>query len=143
MRSGSTWTRRARLTAAYGGAWDYFGISVAISGSTAVAGAHQSNVGAIFDQGAAYVFSGLVAPKIRSLTPTRGRARTTVTITGTGFGTTRGTSKVYFGTKAVTRYAYWSSSKIKANVPRLTKGRKTVRVRTSLGRSNGKSFRRY
>ena len=143
MRSGRTWTRRARLTAAGGDAGDYFGVSVGISGSTAVAGALSSDVGANFDQGAAYIFSGLVAPKIRSLTPTRGRARTTVTITGTGFGAKRGTSKVYFGSKAVTRYAYWSSTKIKANVPRLTKGRKTVRVRTSLGRSNGKFFRRY
>jgi FG-GAP repeat protein len=55
VRSGASWVQQAKLTASDGGANDNFGISVALSGNTAV-------IGAIFDDdvasdaGAAYVF---------------------------------------------------------------------------------------
>ncbi len=52
VRSGSTWSQQAELTAADGGAWDAFGEAVALSGSTAVIGAPSHNS----DAGAAYVF---------------------------------------------------------------------------------------
>jgi hypothetical protein len=51
-RTGSTWSQQAELTASDGVAGDYFGYSVAISGSTVVIGAYGKNSGA----GAAYVF---------------------------------------------------------------------------------------
>ncbi len=51
-RSGTTWTQQAELTAADGAACDYFGNSAAISGSTAVIGAHAKKM----STGAAYVF---------------------------------------------------------------------------------------
>jgi hypothetical protein len=54
VRSGTSWSRQAQLTAADGAAGDDFGSSVAISGSTAVVGADGSNSQA----GAAYVFTG-------------------------------------------------------------------------------------
>jgi hypothetical protein len=50
--AGATWTQQAELTAAGGAAGDSFGQSVAISGTTAVAGAPGSNSGT----GAAYTF---------------------------------------------------------------------------------------
>jgi hypothetical protein len=53
-RSGSTWSQRTELTAAGGGAGGFFGVSVALSGSTAVVGAIGDNTGT----GAAYVFKG-------------------------------------------------------------------------------------
>jgi hypothetical protein len=56
-RSGSTWTQQAQLTATGGAPSDWFGISVAISGDTAVVGAYFDDVGANADQGSAWVFS--------------------------------------------------------------------------------------
>jgi hypothetical protein len=48
--------QKAKLTASDGAANDFFGISVAISGDTAVVGSYQSDVGGSVDRGAAYVF---------------------------------------------------------------------------------------
>jgi len=56
-RSGTTWSRRAKLTAADGAAGDRFGYAVALSGGTAVVGAVNDNVGANSGQGSAYVFT--------------------------------------------------------------------------------------
>jgi hypothetical protein len=57
-RSGTTWTQRAKLTAADGAAADFFGFSVALSGDadTALVGEFTDDVGANGDQGSAYVF---------------------------------------------------------------------------------------
>ncbi len=55
-RSGGLWTERATLTASDGVALDQFGISVALSGGTALVGAQLAG-GSIVDQGAAYVFT--------------------------------------------------------------------------------------
>jgi len=52
--SGGTWTQRAELTAADGAPGEAFGISVAVSRSTAVVGAYGKNS----YTGAAYVFTG-------------------------------------------------------------------------------------
>jgi len=56
VRSGSSWTQQARLTASDGAASDLFGISVAISGDYALVGANGDNSGANLNQGSAYVF---------------------------------------------------------------------------------------
>ena len=55
-RSGGLWTERGTLTASDGIALDQFGISVALSGGTALVGAQLAG-GSIVDQGAAYVFT--------------------------------------------------------------------------------------
>jgi hypothetical protein len=52
VRSGTTWSQQAELTASDGGAFDGFGYSVAVSASNAVVGAYGHNSSA----GAAYVF---------------------------------------------------------------------------------------
>jgi hypothetical protein len=57
VRSGTTWIQQAQLTASDGAAYDYFGISVALSGDTALVGAPFDNVGANTVQGSAYVFA--------------------------------------------------------------------------------------
>jgi hypothetical protein len=54
--SGGTWSQQAELTSSDGAAGDDFGYSVAVSGSTVVAGAYEHAVGSNPDQGAAYVF---------------------------------------------------------------------------------------
>jgi hypothetical protein len=56
-RSGDTWSETAKLQAAVGAEWDYFGYFVSIDGLTAVVGAHGDDEIAP-DAGAAYVFSG-------------------------------------------------------------------------------------
>jgi VCBS repeat-containing protein len=50
------WGQVAKLTAADGGAGDYFGMSVSVSGDTAVVAAGRADVGGNESQGAAYVF---------------------------------------------------------------------------------------
>ncbi|RYZ50786.1 MAG: hypothetical protein EOP49_13245, partial [Sphingobacteriales bacterium] len=56
VRSGSTWSQQAKLTASDGLTEDYFGVSVAISGNYAIIGANGDDVGANVDQGSAYIF---------------------------------------------------------------------------------------
>jgi len=55
VRGGSIWSEQRELTAA-DAADDQFGISVAISGDTAVVGAKSDDIGGDIDQGSAYVF---------------------------------------------------------------------------------------
>lgn len=56
LRSGSSWSLQAKLTAADPGAYDYFGFSVSISGDTvAVGSAYESNAGGAL-AGSVYVF---------------------------------------------------------------------------------------
>ena len=58
VESGGTWSQQAELTSPDGEELDYFGSSVAVSGSTAVVGAMDHPFGALLypGQGAAYVF---------------------------------------------------------------------------------------
>lgn len=55
-RNGGVWTQQQRLIANDGGADDYFGNSVAISGDTVVVGAFVDDVVANANQGSVYVF---------------------------------------------------------------------------------------
>ena len=65
VRSGSSWTQQARLTASDGAVRDYFGTSVAISGDYALVGASGKTIGSNTNQGAAYIFqeNSFVFPK--------------------------------------------------------------------------------
>lgn len=55
-RSGLTWNQQQKLVDAEGASGEYFGTGVGISGSVAIAGANKTTVGAVDDQGAAFVF---------------------------------------------------------------------------------------
>ena len=72
VRSGQTWSQQAELTASDGVVGDYFGTSVAISGSTALVGASGKNS----STGAVYVFvrSGQTWSQQAELTPPGGAA---------------------------------------------------------------------
>lgn len=76
IRSGTTWTQQAQLTATDGGAGDHFGISVAMSGDTALVGAFFDIVGGNNSQGSAYVFtrSGTTWTEQAKLTASDGSA---------------------------------------------------------------------
>jgi RHS repeat-associated protein len=82
--------------------------------------------------------AAFAAPSITSLSPTSGTIGTSVTITGSGFGTTQGTSTVKFnGTTATV--TSWSSTSIHATVPSgATTG--NVAVTVSNVASNGVNF---
>jgi hypothetical protein len=56
-RSGTNWSQQQKLVAADGAGSDFFGISVALDGNTALVGAYRANVGDNSNQGAAYVFT--------------------------------------------------------------------------------------
>lgn len=71
VRSGTVWTQQAKLTASDAAAGDAFGNSVALSGSTAVVGAHFDDTAAGNNRGSAYVFvrSGTVWTQQAKLSP--------------------------------------------------------------------------
>ena len=73
QRAGATWTLKQTLTASDGGAFDRFGLGLAISGSTMVIGAHTDNIG----KGAAYVFAlvGNTWVERQKLTASDGQAK--------------------------------------------------------------------
>ncbi len=56
VRTGSTWSQQAQLTASDAASNDNFGAAVAISGDTIVVGAYGDDNGFNSDQGSAYVF---------------------------------------------------------------------------------------
>ena len=78
------------------------------------------------------------APSITSLSPTSGMVGTSVTIVGTNFGATQGTSTVTFNGTTATA-ASWSASSIAVVVP---SGATTGNVIVNVGgvNSNGVSF---
>ncbi len=70
--SGGVWAEQAKQTASDGAAFDLFGVSVALSGDTAIVGAYLDDVGANGDQGSAYVYGGKpTAVGLRSLSAAR------------------------------------------------------------------------
>ena len=80
-----------------------------------------------------------VAPNITSLSQNTGGAGTQITITGTNFGASQGTSTVTFGGTAATTFASWTSTSIGVTVPA---GANTGNVVVTVGAlsSNGVSF---
>ena len=95
---------------------------------------------------AIFIFLGILlpaslfaAPSITGLSPTSGAVGASVTITGTSFGSTQGTSTVKFNGTTATAITSWSATSIVATVPTgATTGNVVVTV--SGGASNGVSF---
>lgn len=108
---------------------------------TAPAGATTGNV-VVTVAGAASnnrTFTVLATPAITSLSPTAAAVGTQVTITGTGFGATRGSSTVTFNGTLTGTPTSWSATTIRVNVPAgATTG--NVVVRASGVNSNGSPF---
>jgi len=72
---------------------------------------------------------------INSFNPTSGSVGTALTIKGTNFGSTQGTSTVKFGSTAAT-VTSWSDTSIAATVPTLTAGGYIFSVTTTSGTAN-------
>ena len=62
-------------------------------------------------------FQVLPGPTITGVSPTSGAVGTTVTISGTNFGTSRGSSTVTFGGTPATTFSSWSATSIGVTVP--------------------------
>src|SRR4029077_5712154 len=84
-------------------------------------------------------FTVIPTSSITTLSPTSGPVGSSVTITGTNFGTTQGTSTVSFNGTTATSITSWSATSIVALVPA---GASTGNVVVSVGgvASNGVIF---
>ena len=81
--------------------------------------------------------SANTSPRISSISPQTGRTNTVVTISGSNFGSSRGSSSVRIGSVVIPSSAFtsWSSSRIRFRIPRNTPPG-DLTVRTSKGTSN-------
>ncbi|MDE2965475.1 MAG: IPT/TIG domain-containing protein, partial [Acidobacteriota bacterium] len=83
------------------------------------------------------------APAIASISPERGTNTTRVTIAGTGFGSSGGTSTVTFGGREASRYHQWSDTEIEVSPPSsLPYGAGAVVVTVGGAASNGATYTR-
>ncbi|MFD2670005.1 alpha-amylase family glycosyl hydrolase [Marinicrinis sediminis] len=75
----------------------------------------------------------VAAPNVGHVGPMVGKAGSTITIDGRGFGATKGT--VYFGATAVTgtNIVSWEDTQIKVKVPAVAGGQYDVKIKTSGG----------
>ncbi len=82
-------------------------------------------------------------PAAGSISVNSGVPGSQVTITGSGFRASRGSSSVAFGTSSLSSidYVSWSNGKIVVKVPGGANGKPLITVSTAGGRSNGVSFR--
>ena len=74
-------------------------------------------------------------PQITSVSPSRAQPNQTVTITGSNFGSSRGSSSVWVGSIRVSSFTAWSNTIIRFRVPTNMRSG-NVTVRTSEGTSN-------
>ena len=81
--------------------------------------------------------SASTSPRISSVSPQTGRTNTVVTVSGSNFGSSRGSSSVWIGSVVIPSSAFtsWSSSRIRFRIPRNTPSG-NLTVRTSEGTSN-------
>jgi len=115
-RSAGSWTQQAQLIALDAAIGDRFGISVALSGETALVGARNHDTAGKANAGAAYVFvtgPAVTGPAVTSFLPAAGPVGTPVTLTGTGFG---GATAVTFN-GAAAAFSEVSDAQIRCRVP--------------------------
>lgn len=86
------------------------------------------------------VSTASAAPSITSLSPGSGAVGAQVTIAGSGFGSTQGSSTVKFGNTQATAVASWSTTQIVVAVPSMATGSVNVVVRVSNSNSNAVAF---
>jgi RHS repeat-associated protein len=109
----------------------------AVVPASATTGNVVVTVGGVASTGSAFTVN--TAPAISALSSTSGGVGGTVTITGTAFGATRGTSTVRFGSTDATSYPAWSATSITVVVPSgATTGNAVVTVNGQA--SNGVTF---
>lgn len=86
---------------------------VAVVASGAVSGTVQVQQSGVWGNTVAIT---IITPDITSVSPTTARAGDSITITGTGFGTTQGSGSVWLGSKLAGSIVSWSDTQIVATV---------------------------
>ena len=118
------------------------------SGSVTVDVSEDSNTFELYDYSggrrgprlATATVTGVTGPRITDLNPDSGDVGTEVTISGSGFGSSRGSSRVTFNGTAVVTYDRWSATSIEVEVPSgATTGPVVVTV-NSIGSNTDKIF---
>jgi hypothetical protein len=135
---GATWSAQASGTTAplYGVAFSDATRGWAVGGGYPLAGVILATTNGGFPP------APTAPPKIVKLKPPSAKRGATVTISGSGFGASQGTSTVKFGSKSCATYVSWSAAQITCQVPAKAKyGTVKVTVTTTAGKSNGKSFK--
>ncbi len=92
------------------------------------------------DGGTSSGLSFSVIPNITGRNPTSGTVGSSVTLTGTAFGGTQGTSYVSFGSTQATSYTSWADLQIVVAVPAGASGALEITVTTAGGTSAGVAF---
>ena len=77
----------------------------------------------------------ITSPRISSISPRSGRSNTLVTVTGSNFGSSRGSSTVRIRFAAIPSFTAWSNSRIQFRIP-VNSRSGNLSVRTSEGTSN-------
>ena len=111
IRSDGNWSQQGYLKASNTGASDFFGNSVAVSGSTVISGSHQEDsittgVNSVPDEaargaGAAYIFTLPVAEPPPIIPPTVVKFMVKVKVSNTKFGKVTGSGSFNTGSKVV------------------------------------------
>ena len=102
-------------------------------------GARTGNLQVVTARGSDTFRLTITSPWVRSISPRSGRANTRVTVSGSNFGSSRGSSTVRIGSAAVPSFTTWSSSRIQFRIP-VNSRSGNVTVRTSAGTSNAVSL---
>ena len=102
-------------------------------------GARTGNLQIITASGSDTAGLTITSPWIRSISPQSGRTNTLVTVRGSNFGSTRGSSSVRVGSKTISSYSSWSSTAIRFRIP-VNSRSGNLSVRTSEGTSNSLSL---
>lgn len=102
-------------------------------------GARTGNLQVVTSRGTDTFRVTITSPWIRTVSPKSGRANTLVTVTGSNFGSARGSSSVRIGWTAIPSFTSWSNSRIQFRIP-INSRSGNVTVRTTAGTSNAVSL---
>ena len=98
-------------------------------------GARTGNLQVVTARGTDTIRLTITSPWIRTVSPQTGRANTLVSVTGSNFGASRGSSSVRIGSAAIPSFSAWSSSRIQFRIPvNMRSG--NLSIRTTEGTSN-------
>ena len=97
-------------------------------------GARTGNLQVVTARGSDTFRLTITSPWVRTISPRSGRANTLVTVTGSNFGSSRGSSSVRIGSAAIP-FSAWSNSRIQFRIP-VNSRSGNLSVRTTEGTSN-------
>jgi RHS repeat-associated protein len=120
-RNGNVFSGFVSLDGVY---WTQIGTSQTISMATnvyvglAVSASSSSNLATVgFDNVSSTTGTPVTAPSITGVSPSPVGAGYSMTVTGSGFGSARGTSTVYFNSVPATAYGTWTNTSVVTTVP--------------------------